>query len=64
VDYDGETDCCVGFIIPVNENGLPIVDSFIAVSFAAIEKMFSENAVSKYAYVCVYGSAIMWQCTF
>ena len=37
--------------LPSNENGLSIVDSFMAVSFAAIEKMFCENAVSKYAYV-------------
>ena len=51
VDYDRETDRCVGFVLPSNENGLPIVDSFMAVSFAAIEKMFCENAVSKYAYV-------------
>lgn len=31
VDYDGETDWCVGFVLPSNENGLPIVDSFMAV---------------------------------
>ena len=51
VDYDGETDRCVGFVLPSDENGLPIVDSFIAVSFTAIEKMFRENTVSRYAYV-------------
>ena len=51
VDYNGETDRCVGFVLPSNANGLPIVNAFIAVSFAAIEKMFCDNAVSKYAYV-------------
>jgi len=28
VDYDGETDRCVGFVLPSNKNGLPIADSF------------------------------------
>lgn len=51
VDYDGETDKCVGFVLPSDENSLPMVDSFQAVSFTAVEKMFCENAVSKYAYV-------------
>ena len=51
VDYDAETDRCVGFVLPLNEKGLPIVDSFIAISFPAIQKMFIDNVVSKYAYV-------------
>ena len=37
----------------MHENGLPKLDSFIAVSFTAIENMFNENAISKYAYVCM-----------
>ena len=32
VDYDCETDRCVGFVLPLDSNGLPIVDSFLAVS--------------------------------
>lgn len=51
VDYDGETDRYLGFVLPLHENGLPKIDSFIAVSFTAIENMFKENAISKYAYV-------------
>ena len=51
VDYDCETDRCVGFVLPVDKNGLPEVDSFLAVSFSAIENMFSTAPLAKYAYV-------------
>ena len=51
VEYDSETDRCVGFVLPVNESGLPKVDSFLAVSFEAIEKMFSSSQMAKHAYV-------------
>ena len=51
VDYDSETDRCVGFVLPVAENGLPLIDSFLAVSFSAIEDMFKHFPISKYAYV-------------
>ena len=51
VEYDSETDRCVGFVLPLTENSLPIIDSFTAVSFNAIEKMFSDNQIAKYAYV-------------
>ena len=42
IEYDSETDRCVGFVLPLNENSLPIGDSFIAVSFSAIENMFQQ----------------------
>ena len=51
VDYDPETDRCVGFVLPVDKNGLPMIDSFQATSFSAIESMFKNNSVAKYAYV-------------
>ena len=51
VEYDYETGCCVGFVLPVNKNGLPLVDSFRAVSFPAVERMISSNEIAKYAYV-------------
>ena len=51
VDYDSETDRCVGFVLPLNEKGLPIVDSYLATSFKAIESMFTKSAIAKYAYV-------------
>ena len=51
VNYDSEPDHCIGLVLPLDENGLPKVDSSLAVSFPAIEKMLSNNAVSKYAYV-------------
>ena len=51
VEYDSESNRCVGFVLPLNENGLPKVDSFLATSFSAIESMFLRNAVSKYVYI-------------
>jgi len=51
IDYDNETDRCVGFVLPLDQNGLPKGDSFIASSFAAIYAMFKNNSVAKYAYV-------------
>ena len=41
----------VGFVLPLNDFGLPEVDSFLAVLFEAIEKMFSKHKMAKYAYV-------------
>lgn len=42
VDYDTETDRCVGFVLPVDQHGLPLIDSFTATSFSAIESMFKK----------------------
>jgi hypothetical protein len=42
---------CVGFVLPVDKDGLPIVDSFLTVSFDAIENMFTSAPSAKYAYV-------------
>ena len=51
VDYDSETDKCVRFVLPLNVNGLPLVDSFLAVSFNVMEDMFRSAAKAKHAYV-------------
>ena len=51
VEYDSQTDRCVGFVLPLSENGLPLIDSFLAVSFDAIKNMFAKHATAKYAYV-------------
>ena len=51
VEYDSETNRCVGFVLPLDENGLPKEDSFLATSFSGIESMFLNNTVAKYAYV-------------
>ena len=51
VEYDSQTDRCVGFVLPLSENGLPLIDSFLAVSFDVIKNMFAKHATAKYAYV-------------
>ena len=51
IEYDSETDRCVGFTLPLDQNGLPKGDSFLAVSFSAIEAMFQNNPIAKFAYI-------------
>jgi len=52
IDYDGETDRCVGFVLPSNSTtGLPDVNAYKADSFEAIRSMFTTATIAKYAYV-------------
>jgi len=52
IDYDGETDRCVGFVLPSNSTtGLPDVNAYKADSFEAIRTMFTTSTIAKYAYV-------------
>ena len=58
VEYDCATDRCVGFVLPLNNDGLPVVDAFVAVSFPAMENMFRKVSVAKYTYV--YMARPLW----
>ena len=51
VEYDCKTDRCVGFVLPLSDEGLPEIDSFLATSFKAVEEMFQNHTKAKYAYV-------------
>ena len=51
VDYDVETNRLVGFVLPCDRDGLPNVDSFLAISFEAIKEAFDNGEVAKYAFV-------------
>ena len=52
VEWDPESNRCCGFVLPINEKGLPEVDSFLALTFeSSMERMFINNKISKYAYV-------------
>ena len=53
VEYDSQTDRCVGFVLPIDEQGLPIVDSFLVTSYERIEEMFAYSTIAKYAYVYI-----------
>ena len=53
VEYDKNTDRMVGFVLPCNEDGLPLCDSYLATSFETIECCFRSNQVSKFAYIYV-----------
>jgi len=62
VDFDIETNRLIGFVLPCNSNGLPIVDSFLALSFGDIEECFKSQQIAKFAYVfmaqCVCGMSL------
>ena len=46
IDYDGETDRCVGFALPSDsETGLPSVDAYKVDSFEAIRSMFATASI-------------------
>lgn len=51
VDYDSETDRLVGFVLPCDARGLPLHDSFIAVSFEAMTEAFQNGKVANNAFV-------------
>ena len=37
VEFDTQTSRCDGFVLPLNQVGLPEVDSFVALAFERIE---------------------------
>ena len=41
----------MGFVLPCDTNGLLLCNSFIATSFTAIESMFKDNEIAKFAYM-------------
>ena len=51
VDYDKETDKLVGFVLPSNKEGVPLSDSFIAVSFDFVQDTFLTSEIGKYVLV-------------
>ena len=53
VEWDSETNRLVGFVLPCDNNGLPIVDSFLALSLEGIEENFRTQEISKFANVFV-----------
>jgi len=64
VQYDAETDKLVGFVLPCNDNGLPLCDSFLATSFGVMETSFKKGSVAKYAFVYMIQPLIIGVPTF
>ena len=51
VDNDIATNRCVGVVLPLDDHSLPLVDSFLATSFTAIEQLLDMHT-------SIYGTAI------
>lgn len=47
VEYDAATDRCVGFVLPVDDKGCPVANTFTANTFEEIEEMFKNRPISK-----------------
>ena len=47
VEYDSATNRCVGFVLPLDENGLPKENSCLADSFSVMENMFLNYPIAK-----------------
>lgn len=51
IQYDSRLDEIVGFVLLLNDKGLPTCGSFKATSAATIKKYFEDSTVANYAYV-------------
>lgn len=51
VEYDSVTNCLVGFVLPVDDHGIPKCDRFVASSFETIEEAFDVGTKSKFAFL-------------
>ena len=51
VEYDSYSNKIVGFVLPLDDNSLPKINSFVATSFEVIETMFGSSNKASYAYI-------------
>lgn len=51
VEYDPQTNRCVGFVLPFTGNGQVNNNAYTVTSFEDVERYFANNIVAKYAYV-------------
>ena len=51
IQYDPNTNKLVGFVLPCDESGLPLCDSFMATTFESMENYFCNESVANYAFV-------------
>lgn len=51
VQYDPKTNKLVGFVLPCNENDVPLCDSFMATTFELMQNYFSNESIANYAFV-------------
>ena len=54
-EYDSETDCCVGLVLPLTKNGLPIVDSLKLYHLMPLKECFWKKKLQICA--CIHGPA-------
>ncbi|KAE8739183.1 hypothetical protein FOCC_FOCC015324 [Frankliniella occidentalis] len=53
IQYCSKTNQIVGFVLPLDNNGLPIIDSFPATSAEAIKSYFDSNETSHVVYCII-----------
>ena len=58
VEYDNETSTLVSFLLPCDSNGLPIADSFLALSLESIEECLNHKRFLSLR-MCLWYSAFL-----
>ena len=51
IDYDNETDCLVGFVMPCDDNGVLLTVFFKADCYESMQAIFRNGEFAKYAFV-------------
>ena len=51
IDYDNETDCLLGFVVPCDEKAVPLTATFKADTFENMQAIFQNGEFSKCAFV-------------
>lgn len=53
IEYDPLTDRFVGFVLPINNDGIPLCDTFVLSTYESIKEAFENKSKGKYAHVMV-----------
>ena len=53
IDYDSESDRLIGFVLPCNDEGLPLADSFLATTFEKCLRPISDQNMSMFTWLNV-----------
>lgn len=51
VQYDCNTNKMVGFVLPCDDLGLPLTDTFLAISFEQMEQCFTDSEIARNCFV-------------
>ena len=59
MEYNLVTDRLVGFVLPCDDDGLPLNNTFIAVTFEAVQNHFQTGTLSRYVFAYMAQSVVI-----